>query len=63
MQDASLPLVDAAGREIGRWPYVFPVGSDQCGDAFPCAPSERDLTVEVGSRGRLRFERPAASMP
>jgi hypothetical protein len=41
----------------GGWHYVYPLGSDQCGDAFPCAPGPRDLTVER-SGSRLVFRTP-----
>ncbi len=55
--DVLLSPTGLAGDE--GWRYLFPVGSDQCGDAFPCAPGPRDLTVErVG--GRLVFRGPVS---
>lgn len=39
-------LLAPDGDPSTGWRYVVPFGSDQCGDAFPCAPGPVDLTVE-----------------
>lgn len=45
-----MPAPEGSRGPLG-WEYVHPVESDQCGDAFPCAPGPRPLTVErQGSR-------------
>lgn len=49
-------LLDRSGDGL-QWHYFHPVGDDRCGDRFPCAPSERDLVVEL-ARARLIFSRP-----
>lgn len=54
MRTFAMPTVGAADG----WDYLAPVGSDQCGDAFPCAPSECDLVVDVSGQ-RLVFMRAA----